>query len=383
MRITRASGLPWLLLGTMAMAMAQPIAAAPDDPAPLRLMVVAPSDQDHLAWAGARRLQEAARENGLELSVELAAPTESADTRPDLLVMPVRSLASRVPSLEVLELPFLYPSTSAVHAVLDGELGDFIQEEARKDGWEIVAFWDEGLHIFSGIKRYDRVRNLRIREFLITRPDPVAEKQFRYWKAYARRIAPEDRGAVLRECLIASRAATLQEIVREQLYRVHLSMSLSNHRYEGWVVISPVERWVEVDSETRQKFVAALRETTAWQRNDAKEREAAALAVLQQRGMSIYEVDAGERVAFRQALPDYAELLSDDIDAQKKRKLIELASVGATTVAGPGTGAGAATTVPGTGDNAGDAASRSGTGAAAAPEPGRNPAPRAKAREGD
>ena len=188
---------------------------------------------------------------------------------------------------------------------------------------------------------------------------------------------------MLRECLIASRAATLQEIVREQLYRVHLSMSLSNHRYEGWVVISPVERWVEVDSETRQKFVAALRETTAWQRKDANEREAAALTMLRERGMSIYEVDAEEREAFRQALPDYAELLSDDIDAQKKRKLIELASVGATTVAGPGTGAGAATTVPGTGDNAGDAASRSGTGAAAAPEPGRNPAPRAKAREGD
>jgi TRAP-type C4-dicarboxylate transport system substrate-binding protein len=376
MRIARASGLCWLLLA--AMAMAQPIAAAPDDPAPLRLMVVAPSDQDHLAWAGATRLQQTARANGLELSVERAALTESTDFQPDLLVMPVRSLASRVPPLEVLELPFLYPSTSAVHAALDGALGGFLKEEARRDGWEIVAFWDEGLHIFSGIKRYDRARNLRIREFLITRPDPVAEKQFRYWKAYARRISPEDRGAVLRECLIASRAATPQEIVREQLYRVHLSMSLSNHRYEGWVVISPVERWSELDSGTRKILSTALRDTTAWQRNDAQEREAAALAVLRQHGMSIYEVDAEEREAFLQPLPEYAELLSDDIDPQKKRMLIELASVGAAAVAG--TGAGAAT-VPGTG--AGDAASGSGTGAAAAPEPGRNPAPGAEAREGN
>lgn len=378
MHTTRAGGMPWLLLA--AMAMAQPIAAAPDDPAPLRLAVAAPSNQDHLAWAGARRLQETAQANGLELSVEPAALTESTDSQPDLLVMPVRSLASRVPSLEVLELPFLYPSTSAVHAALDGELGGFLKEEARNDGWEIVAFWDEGLHIFSGIKRYDRARNLKVREFLITRPDPVAEKQFRYWKAYARRIAPDDRGAVLRECLIASRAATLQEVVREELYRVHLSVSLSNHRYEGWVVISPDERWAELDSATRQKLAAALRETTVWQRKDAKEREAAALAVLQQRRMSIYEVDPEEREAFRQVLPDYAELLSDDIGAKKKRKLIELASVGGAAVVGTG-----AATVPSSGDigdGAGAVAAGSRTGPAA-PEAGRDPAPGAEPRQSD
>jgi TRAP-type C4-dicarboxylate transport system substrate-binding protein len=271
--------------------------------------------------------------------------------------MPVRSLATQVPALQVLELPLLFPSIESVHPAVDGELGALLAREARARGWEILAWWDEGMHVLSGLKRYDRVRNLKIREFLVTRPDPVAEKQFDYWKAYTRRIDPQDREAVLRECLIASRAATLQEIVREQLYRVHLAVSLSNHRYEGWVVVAPGDRWAGLDGQTRQQLQAALATTTAWQRADARQREAAALAELQRMGMTIYEVDEAERAAFRQPLPDLAGLLPDTLDAQTRKALVRLASAGAAAVAGPATGTAAAQP---RGDPAPDADARQG-----------------------
>jgi TRAP-type C4-dicarboxylate transport system substrate-binding protein len=190
------------------------------------------------------------------------------------------------------------------------------------------------MHIFSGLKRYDRVRNLKIREFLVVRPDPVAEKQFGYWRAYPRRIERQDRETVLRECLIASRAATPQQIVREELYRVHLAVSLSHHRYEGWVVVAPRDRWAGLDEQTRQKLQAALDRTRAWQRADARQREAAAVVELQQAGMAIYEVDDAEREAFRQPLPDLAELLPDTLNAQTRQALVTLASAGAAAIAG-------------------------------------------------
>lgn len=303
-------------------------------------------------------LEGVAKGQGIRIEASSASFADADVPLPDLLIMPVRSLATQVPAFEILELPFLYPSTAALHSRLDGVLGQSLREAARKSGWEVVAYWDEGMHIISGIKRYDRVRNLRAREFLITRPDPVAEKQFKYWRAYARRIHPEDKDAVLRECLIASRAATLQEVVREQLYRVHLSMSLTNHRYEGWVVVAPADRWAQLGPASRQQLNSALRETTAWQRIDAREREAAALAELKRRGMTIYEVDAEERETFRAALPDWAELLSDDLDPEQKRALIELASSGAAAVSSAG--------------------SRSSTSS----DPPRDPAPGAEQRQG-
>ena len=323
-------------------AVVQATAANSPDLDPLQLAVVAPLGEEHFARVASGRLQRTAEEGGLALVVKTASVTGAPGTDPDLFVMPVRSLATQVPALQVLELPFFYPSLEAVHQAVDGGLGASLAREARARGWEIVAWWDEGMHVLSGLKRYDRVRNLKIREFLVTRPDPVAEKQFSYWKAYARRIDPQDRQAVLRECLIASRGATLQEIMREELFRVHLAISLSKHRYEGWVVVAPRERWTALDDQTRNTLQAALLKTTIWQREDVRQREAAALAELQRLGMRVYEVDEAERNAFRQPLPAPAGLLPGELDAQTKKELIRLASAGATAVVGPAAGAAAA-----------------------------------------
>ena len=258
----------------------------------VRVAVVAPPDGYDLTWEAATQLQRAAKVQGIGITIGPAALTGPPPSGGDLYVMPVRSIATQVPAYQILELPFFYASLEAVHQRLDSDLGKYLAVEARAHGWEVLAYWDEGMHIFSGLKHYDRVRNLKAREFLITRPDPVAEKQFQYWKADARRIDPGDRQAVLRECVIASRSATLQEVLRERLYQVHFALSLTYHRYEGWVLVAPVDVWLHFDEATRQKLKTAVRETTAWQRNDAQRREGAALSELKKAGMTVYEVDA-------------------------------------------------------------------------------------------
>ena len=295
---------------------------------PVRLAVVGHADETHFTKAAVAQLERVAAEKGIEVTVAPAPLAGTTEFAWDLMLMPVRSLANRVPALEILELPFFYPSLDAVRANLDGALGERLDAEANERGWKVVAFWDEGMHIFSGIKRFDRVRNLKAREFLITRPDPVAERQFAYWKADARRINPENREAVLRECLIANRAATLQEVVREQLYRVHLTMSLTNHRYEGWVVVAPRGRWLQFDASRRQGLAEVFKQTTVWQRRDVEAREAAAREKLRQSRMTLYDVDSTQREAFRAALPDWAELLSDSLSEEQKRELIAMASAG-------------------------------------------------------
>lgn len=305
----------------------------------VRLAVVAPADEEHFAWAAASHLKRSANEAGLQIDVDPASITGSESPLPELLIMPVRSLATKVPAFQILELPFFYASLEAIHDRLDGALGDVLTAAARERGWEVVAYWDEGIHVFSGVKSFDQAGKLKGREFVITRPDPISEKQYWYWKADARRISPVDQETVLSECIIAGRALTLQEAVREQLYRVHLSLSLTNHRYEGWVVVAPEESWAQLGEAVKQKLGAALRETTVWQRNDAVEREAAALAELKRLGMRIFDVDAEEREGFRKLLPDFAELLSNELDAEQKRELIALASTGAATVTGPGSAA--------------------------------------------
>ena len=312
-------------------ALAPAVVTGEPEAAPLRVVIAAPAEDSHVAWRAARALERAAKDRGLVLTLG-QAPLTKAKTAPfDLIVMPVRSLAARVPAFEVLELPYFYPSLGAVHANLDGELGRHLADAASAADLHLATIWDDGMHVISGLKRFDWLRNIKGREFLFTRLDPVGERTIAAWRGDVRRINPQDRDTVLRECLIANRATTPTEALREQLYRVHLSLSPTDHRYEGWVVVAPRERWTELEHITRKALEQALIAIRDWQREDARAGTEAALTALRDQGMIVYTVDTAERAAFAAALPEWPALLSDTLSAAQKAELIELASAGTAT----------------------------------------------------
>ncbi|MDH3981168.1 MAG: TRAP transporter substrate-binding protein DctP [Gammaproteobacteria bacterium] len=321
---------PGLLLFILLVTAGALAPAAATDDSTLRLTVVS-HEPGHFSWAAASRLAQSAGENGLKVEPELAtSPGEQAQGRasPDLLLMPLRSLATQVPALEVLELPFLFSGVADIHQAFDNALGKLLREQARQQGWELLALWDEGMHALSGQRRYDRAINLTGMEFILLRPDPVAEKQFKALDAWTRSARPQTREQLLRECAIGSRSASLQQIWHERLDRVHLAVSLTAHRYEGWVVIAPVATWSRHSEKDRAALLKVLSSTTQWQRTDAQRREADALKQLETSGMQIHSLDAEQRAAFMKRLPAWDELLSDELEQSLRKKLIAAATTG-------------------------------------------------------
>jgi hypothetical protein len=282
-------GLSLLILLVTAGVIAPAVAVdAPD----FRLTVVT-HEPGHFSWEAAARLVDTAAENGLEILPQLAArPGEKkpGTVSPDLLLMPLRSLATQ--------------------------------------GWELLALWDEGMHALSGQRRYDRAINLTGMEFILLRPDPVAEKQFRAFDAWTRFAQPQTREQLLRECMIGSRSASLQQIWHERLDRVHLAVSLTAHRYEGWVVIAPAGPWNTRSDKDRAMLLKALSSTTQWQRADSKQRETDALKQLKTSGMQVHYLDAEQRKAFLELLPAWEALLSDELEHSLRQKLVAAATTG-------------------------------------------------------
>jgi len=290
--------------------------------APLSVTIVAP-ESDHIARQSAQLLQHEANAAGMTLLLD-SASSKTTTPDPDLIVMPLRSLARQIPALEILELPFYFADLDAIHEAVDGKLGNMLRNITRQQNWEILAFWDEGRHVMSGLRRYDRVVNLTGMEFLLTRPDPIATRQFLAWRATPRIIQQADQETVLRECLIASPAATLQEIRREQLERVHMTLSLSYHRYEGWLLLSPAKTWHSLPASKRETINRILPQVNLAQRTLAARREAEALQSLREVGFVIHELDKKARQAFIDRLPGWAELLSSDIDPAMREQLLSV-----------------------------------------------------------
>ena len=292
--------------------------------ADIALWVAAPTENEsHIAWRTASLITEALGERGLSLNSQPAPLTDTSDTPSHLILMPLRSLADKVPALQVLELPFLFDGMTSVHHALDGDLGSRLRRSVESKDFKLLAIFDEGMHIMSGLRRYDRVANLTGMEFLLTRPDPIAEHQFKYWRAAPRHINVSDRASVLRECQIASRAVTWQQALDEQLHRVHLSVSPTHHRYEGWILVA-ANRWWRNLAEDKQKtlrdaMVAMLPE----QRQLAAAREAKARDALLAKGLRRYPLTREQRTAYRAKVqPAWSQLLPNALSESEKRALL-------------------------------------------------------------
>jgi len=296
----------------------------------VRIDVVVPDDAHH-AWAIAGQLRELAAAVGINITVRIA-PREGSTLAADFMLLPLRSLASQVPELQVLELPFFYAGLDGVHRALDGPLSAELHRVARARGWEVLAILDEGMQVMSGPRRYDRSRNFLGMEFILTRPDPMAEQLLSALNANLRHIEPQDSEEVMRECAIASRATSLPQMQREQLFLVHQNLALTYHRYEGWAIVAPATRWAKFDTRERSKLQHVFEQLTRWQREQAAKRTDAILASFRKGGLLLHQVDDEERAAFQHALPAPTDLLPEKLDSAMRAELVHLASPGTTAV---------------------------------------------------
>ncbi len=306
---------------------------------------VAAPDERHIVHLSARHLAEVNATPGLALVV--APSNDQADPAdPRLHVLSLHDLAREVPELSVAQLPFFYPDLEAVHRALDGALGERLRKAALEKGWTILAFWDEGMQVMSGNLAYTEQRALQGREFLLLRDDPIAEIELRALDVWSRRARPDSLGELHKECVVASRSATLQQIEREQLERVHLDLTLSNHRYEGWIVAMRNQAWISLADEQPSALVERLDGMLAWQRRQAAQTEASALRRLVQGAMTAHPLGAQTWRSYRDMQPPWENFLSASLTLESRRDLVVLAAGAAGIELGSGRGDARANALP-------------------------------------
>lgn len=296
--------------------------------------IVASPDENHIAWVSAQHFAVAlAGKDGLKLKLSRAGnakPALTTDKSAQLFVQPLHELARDVPALSVLALPFFYPDIAAVHRALAGELAVALRDAGRERGWEILAVWDEGLHVMSGNLAYTHPRRLQGREFLLLRDDPIAEMELRALDVWSRRARPTSLAQLHKECVVGSRSATLQQLRKEQLARVHLDLTLTRHRYESWVIALPNASWNMLAPAERTAIMNTLSEMQAWQRARARQEEDAVLKELTQTGnMTAHPLGSDMWLRYQSMQPEWTSFLSPALSADSRRQLVGLAAAAA------------------------------------------------------
>ena len=149
-------------------------------------------------------------------------------------------LATVVPQVALLGLPFLFTSVQQAWPVLDGKIGNKLASLSKKKGLPVLAWWDNGLRDITdnprSISTPDDVKGLKIR----TPDDPMTIDIF---KALGANPTPMDFGQVytaLRQGTIDGQENPIVNIWSSKLYEVQKYLSLTRHKYESTpFIVSP------------------------------------------------------------------------------------------------------------------------------------------------
>jgi TRAP-type transport system periplasmic protein len=188
-------------------------------------------------------------------------------------------------------------------AELDGEAGTQLAAEvARRTGYRVLGYWDNGLRHISNrlrpIRHPDDCRGMRIRTL-----DNATYQQVLAAVGFTPLVIDvKDLARAVETHEVDAQENPLTNTVHFGLHRTHKHLSLTSH-FHGVALLLANRTWLEALTPSVQAAVlAAASEATAAQRRFAVEEDELCLARLRRDGVAIVEQEGIDFAAFRAAL---------------------------------------------------------------------------------
>lgn len=222
------------------------------------------------------------------------------------------------------DLPFIFRDIEHAHAVLDGEIGQSVQEKYIDVGIRHLAYNDGGFRYFTNDQRpihsMDDLEGLKIRVM----ESQVMVDTINTFGASAVPMSFGELYSSLQQGVVDGQENPMNLIYSQRFYEVQEYLSLSGHFYYPRQYIASESWWQGLEEEHQEIIRQAAIEASAIQRDALVAYEVEMLSVLESNGMQINEVekDAFIEAAFENIYPSYYELLGGG-DASRGEELIQ------------------------------------------------------------
>ncbi len=234
-------------------------------------------------------------------------------------------LATRVPELEIVDLPFLFEDEAHAHAAMDGALGNFLTEKTESaTDFRVLGYWDNGFRHLSNRLRPVRspgdLKGMRIR----LQPNDVHIKTFERLGAVP---VPVDLKIGIEKIVSHDVDAQENPLANTVTYGVtehHRHITMSGHFFGArglYAHRGSVDSWPE---EVRTAVREAIREAIGVQRELALAKEKELRTGLEAEGVSFVDLTEGERAVFK----DTTQPILDDARSRFGEKVFGLIARG-------------------------------------------------------
>jgi tripartite ATP-independent transporter DctP family solute receptor len=212
-------------------------------------------------------------------------------------------LTDRVPELGVVDLPFLFASTQAARAAMDGALGNVLAGKIEEQtNFRILGWFENGFRHIS-----NRVRPLRTPADLSgltirVLPSKVQARTFELLGAVPMRMDLTQAIAMITAGSIDAQENPLSNTVTYGVHKFHRFHTLSGHFYISRPIFLHRTTFDAWPAELQRAMRTAMAEAVAFQRELHEKEEDAARDAIAAQGCEIVELSPDEHRAFADAV---------------------------------------------------------------------------------
>ena len=226
-----------------------------------------------------------------------------------------------VKEFEVFDLPFIFDNYAELHKVTQGPLGKQLLAKLDAKGIEGLAFWDNGFKSFSAnkpLRTSDDFKGLKMR----IQSSKVLESQMRAVGALPQVMAFSEVYQALQTGVVDGTENPPSNLYTQKMYEVQKNVSITNHGYLGYAVITNKKFWDGLPADIRGQLEKAMEEATTYANKIAQEENDSAMAKVKASGKSdVYTPTAQERMALKKAMIKVHKEMESRIGADTLREV--------------------------------------------------------------
>jgi tripartite ATP-independent transporter DctP family solute receptor len=209
----------------------------------------------------------------------------------DCAILTSGYLESIVPTVQVIDLPFIFKDEATAQAMLDGDLGKRLFADMGARGVKGLAWgwygWRQMEISERPVRSPDDMRGLKIR----IQPGPVFAAMFRALGAIPVPLDGSEVYLGLSQHTVGGVEFPLPTAVTFKVYEVTKYLALTRHSYNAGALMVSNARWNQLSPEDQQAFQESATAVLPFWRSTIAKRSDEALTFLQAHGMQTTNPD--------------------------------------------------------------------------------------------
>ena len=276
--------------------------------------------------------KRAAELTGGKVKVEVYANSTLYKDKEEMEALQIGAVQMLAPSLakfgplgvrefELFDLPFIFDSEVELHKVTTGPVGRMLFSKLETRGIKGLAYWDNGFKVMSAnrpLKMPEDYKGLKMR----IQSSKVLEAQMRAVGALPQVMAFSEVYQALQTGVVDGTENPPSNLYTQKMYEVQKNVSITNHGYLGYAVITNKKFWDELPADVRGQLEKAMQEASTYANKIAQEENDSSMAKVKASGKTdVYTPTAQERLALKKAMIKVHKEMESRIGADTLREV--------------------------------------------------------------